>query len=327
MERPFFPDFFIVGAPRCGTTALASYLRKHPRVCFSNPKEPHYFNRVTEDVTLEDVRCDYLERFFGHRLEQHSCAGEGSVSYLYSPAAIDLILRFNPAAKFIVMVRNPLDLLRSYHQRLLHIFEEEVEDLAQAWHLQEARARGERVPRLTRDPRTLEYRKVAMLGEHVERLIRQAGREQVLVIVLDDMTRDTVAGYRTVLGFLGLEDDGRRTFPRRHQSQGFRYRWLQRLLFNPPGNAANLVMAYEAARAKEKRGKKKSWLRRLRKRLVTWNVVPRSPAPLAPEFRAELEEVFREDVARLGTLIGRDLSHWLRCGQGRALYGGQAHGE
>jgi hypothetical protein len=266
---------------------------------------------VAEEVTPEQVQREYLDRFFGHCADRQACVGEGSVSYLYSPAAIDLILRFNPAAKFIVMVRNPLDLLRSYHQRLLHIFEEEVEDLAQAWRLQEARARGERVPRLTRDPRTLEYRKVAMLGEHVERLIRQAGREQVLVVVLDDMTRDTAAVYRTVLGFLGLEDDGRRTFPRRHQSQGFRYRWLQRLLFNPPGNAANLVMAYEAARAKEKGGKKKSWLRRLRKRLVTWNAVPRSPAPLAPEFRAELEEVFREDVLRLGRILGRDLSHWL----------------
>ncbi|MCU0937203.1 MAG: sulfotransferase [Gammaproteobacteria bacterium] len=320
MERPFIPDFFIVGAPRCGTTALASYLRKHPQVCFSNPKEPHYFNRVAEDVTQEQVRRDYLSRFFGHCLDRHTCVGEGSVSYLYSPAAIDLIRRFNPAAKFIVMVRNPVDLLRSYHQRLLHIFEEEVEDLADAWGLQEARARGERVPGFTRDPRTLRYRNVAMLGEHVERLIQQAGRDRVLVVVLDDMVLDAGAVYRQVLAFLGLEDDARRSFPRRHQSQGFRYRWLQRLLFNPPGNAGNLVMAYEAARATEKRGKKKSWLRRLRKRLVTWNSVPRSPAPLAPVFRAELEEVFREDVARLGALIGRDLSHWL-SGRGAATTG------
>ena len=40
---PRRPDFFILGAPKCGTTALSEYLRQHPRVFVSRPKEPHYF--------------------------------------------------------------------------------------------------------------------------------------------------------------------------------------------------------------------------------------------------------------------------------------------
>jgi hypothetical protein len=41
-----FPDFFVVGAPRCGSTAFCRYLAKHPAICFSRPKEPHYFTRL-----------------------------------------------------------------------------------------------------------------------------------------------------------------------------------------------------------------------------------------------------------------------------------------
>ena len=37
------PDFFIVGAPKCGTTAISEYLRTHPRIFMCKPKEPHYF--------------------------------------------------------------------------------------------------------------------------------------------------------------------------------------------------------------------------------------------------------------------------------------------
>src|SRR5215203_5608037 len=97
-----FPARFaaIVGAPRCGTTALSRYLGGHPDVCFSDVKEPHYF--VINDLTslgLDElksvVRKDYLDRFFP------DCSGdellmEGSVSYLYGSRRMRPILKLWP---------------------------------------------------------------------------------------------------------------------------------------------------------------------------------------------------------------------------------------
>jgi hypothetical protein len=310
VDLPFFPDFFVVGAPRCGTSALSRYLKKHRQICFSKPKEPHYFTRVPAIITARDVQRDYLDRFFPHYHTGHKSLGEGSVSYLYCRETIELILRFNPQARLIVNVRNPLEMLRSYHGRLLYVLEEEVTDFAKAWELQAARARGERIPKFTREPRLLQYKQVAMLGEHVDRLLRQAGRDRTLVVVLDDLVSETERVYCQVLQFLGLESDGRKEFPQKRASRGYRFRLLQRLLCNPPEQAKGLITAYERSRIREKN--RKSWLRRMRKRLLAWNTVKIHNSPLDEAITAELRETYGEDVARLGDLLGRDLSHWLQ---------------
>ncbi len=140
-----FPDFFVVGAPRCGTTAISKYLSRNPHICFSRPKEPHFFSITLHETPDADLHSDYLELFFPHCSGDYQATGEGSVSYLYYPEAIRRIQQLNPQARFIVMARNPVDMIHSYHARLLAILDEDVEDFATAWGLQEARARGEQL--------------------------------------------------------------------------------------------------------------------------------------------------------------------------------------
>ena len=100
-QLPFFPRFFVAGAPRCGTTSISKYLSWHPEICFSRPKEVHYFNR-DPDLSVDALRRNYLERYFSHfDAARHRVAGEGSVSYLYDPDAIRRILAIQPEARFI----------------------------------------------------------------------------------------------------------------------------------------------------------------------------------------------------------------------------------
>ena len=73
------PNFFIVGAPKCGTTALSHYLRQHPRIFFSLPKEPHYFATDLPRYRMVTHEPAYLEYFRGAG-PQHTAVGEGSVS-------------------------------------------------------------------------------------------------------------------------------------------------------------------------------------------------------------------------------------------------------
>ena len=101
------PNFFVVGAPRCGTTSLSKYLAKHPAVCFAHPLEPHYFARLDHSPTPEEAQRDYVEPFFQNRTAAHKAVGDRSVSYFFLPDAIRYILDFNPDARFIANVRHP----------------------------------------------------------------------------------------------------------------------------------------------------------------------------------------------------------------------------
>jgi hypothetical protein len=223
-----FPGHFLVGAPRCGTTSLGLYLRTHPEVCFSDPKEPHFFSHVWRQRTPRDIHAEYVERYFGaYDARRHRILCDGSVSYLYDRGALERILQHNPDARFLVMVRDPFELLPSYHQRLVYLLQEDVLSLADAWRLQEKRARGQSLPVGCIDPDLLRYAEVGRLGAAVAHLFDLAGRERCHVVVFDDLRSDPRAVYLAVLGFLGLEDDGRREFPRRGKSRAYH---------SPPGN-------------------------------------------------------------------------------------------
>jgi hypothetical protein len=305
-----FPDFFLIGAPRCGTTSLSRYLAGNPQVCFSRPKEPHYFSLLAPHVSLEDLETAYLSRYFSHYRDGYKAIGEGSVSYLSSPYALQRILNVNPHAKFIAVVRNPLDMLPSYHLRMLFIVMEDVEDFATAWHLQDVRAQGERIPKHCLNPYLLLYREVAKFGEQVERLYRFAGRDQSLVLLFDDLAHDPGAVYKQVLAFIGVDDDGRTRFQKKLKSKIYRYRWLQQLLYAPLVRQVPFVDTVHRRMSQKKASGRKSWL----KRVAQWNTIKVRPTPLDPTMRRTLRNTFAADVDKLSALLHRDLSHWLETG-------------
>lgn len=310
------PDFFIPGGPRCGTTAMSAWLSQHPRICFSRPKETFFFSTPAWEAEDEEVWRAQYARFFQHWTPEHQLVGEGTIGYLYDEQALERILKVRPDARFVVMVRNPLDMVRSFHQRLLFLLEEDESDFERAWRLQEERRAGRRLPPLATDPRILLYGEVGRLGAQLERLLAKVPREAVHVVVFDDFRRDPGAAYRGVLRFLGVEDDGRTEFRARQAGQHYRFRWLQRLMLRPPGvrmtvRQERMRRAAQKAKRHRNRHKPKPWTKRLEKRIRTWNRLPDERAPLSPELREELRAHFAPDVALLGRLLGRDLSHWV----------------
>ena len=75
------PNFFIIGAPKCGTTALSEYLRKHPDIYFSYPKESNFFNDDFSDKYRKTKKFDiYLNQFF-YNSKGYKAVGEGTVWY------------------------------------------------------------------------------------------------------------------------------------------------------------------------------------------------------------------------------------------------------
>src|SRR3954468_1950993 len=113
------PSFFIVGAPKCGTTSLNDYLRQHPRIFIPERKELHYFGSdLTFLKTQRPTREEYLAHFAAAQPQQ--IAGEASVWYLYSQLAAREIHDFCREAKFIIMLRNPVDMMHSLHSQYLY---------------------------------------------------------------------------------------------------------------------------------------------------------------------------------------------------------------
>ena len=149
------PNFFIIGAPRAGTTSLCNYVADHPRIYFSPIKEPHFFSTDYPDHPRPDER-EY-ERLFAVANGSYLAVGEGSTSYLSSLVAVPKILEYSPAAKFIVLMRHPIELAYSFHSHLVYHGGEDVEDFEQAWRLQPERAAGRCLPPDTPDSRLLQY--------------------------------------------------------------------------------------------------------------------------------------------------------------------------
>ena len=152
------PDFFIVGEPKSGTTALYEILRKHSQIYMPDLKEPLFLAsdrlpRFKRPTTLHrpDSLEDYLSLFAGAGPQQR--VGEASALYLWSREAAANIARLEPRARIIAIFREPASFLRSLHLQLLQNHTETQQDLRKALSLEKARRRGESIPRGLRSPR------------------------------------------------------------------------------------------------------------------------------------------------------------------------------
>jgi len=298
------PNFFIVGAPKCGTTALSEYLRQHPRAFVTQPKEPHFFSR--------DFPYYYApgQATLGHYLALYESAphdaiavGEASVWYLYSQAAVPAIREFAPESRIIAMVRNPVDLVPSLHSQMRYMQDEDQPDLERAWELQAARERGESLPRTCRVPEFLLYGRAARLGEQVQRLLATMPADQVKIVVFDDFRDDTHAVYSEVLEFLSLPDDGRWEFPTVNANKQHRAESLARFTQRPPRALVRASAAIKRVTGIQRFG--------VLDRLRQTNRRTASRQEISPAFEGRLKEYFRDDVELLGSLLDRDLSHWV----------------
>ena len=320
-EKPFVA---IVGAPRTGTTSLARFLRRHPDVCFSKVKEPHFFsqhdlNGLSDEELRETVGYDYLDRYYPHRDEERcKVLAEGSVTYLYAPEQMQPILRLWPNAKFIVSLRDPMEMLPSLHQRLLYLGDESVEDFDRAWRLVPERAQGRKIPRSCIEPRWLRYDEVGKLGSYVERFIDVVGRERCFFSVHDDMRANSAKLYADLLEFLDLPPYEDVDLKPKRLNRGFKSGTLQRLLMRPPVITRKLVAGKHMRRRTEKVEKLKKpesgimqGIERGRKQLLKWNRADAPPIKLSSKTRAEIREHYRPDIEHLGRILNRDLSHWL----------------
>ncbi len=297
------PNFFIVGAPKCGTTALYEYLRPHPNIFMPKVKEPHFFAKDLGTYPRVKTPQQYAD-IFAESTDEHLRVGEASVYYLRSSVAIANIREFNPEARVIAMFRNPVEMVHSLHAQLLYVSEETVSDFETAWRLQEARGRGVELPPAIRSPLLVQYAQIGQFGTQAQRVLSLFPRAQVQLILYDDFAASPQRVYDQVIDFLGLPHDGRTTFPRINENKRARVAWLRRFYRKPPAVLRDAIRSLKQAVGGEQ-------ISAVKRRMVDLNTVKERRPALSPEFRAELVETFRGEVSLLSRLLNRDLSHWV----------------
>ncbi len=296
------PGFFIVGAPRCGTTALYRWLREHPRIYLPPVKECHYFASDLEKYRTIRTEKEYLGLFRGVG-SHHQAVGEASVMYLSSEVALERLLAFAPAAKVVVTLRNPLEMLPSWHGQLLVTLQEEVADFESAWAMQEERRSGKAIPGTCVVPEALQYAEIGRLGAQVERLLKQCDRQQIHFVVYDDLKRDPCATYDALQKALGVDSDGRSDFGKVNQNREITSPMLRRFWQRSRPIRQRLKVV--------RRVVGDSFYDRTRDFLLPHLSRPTHREPLSAKMREVLVAEFRDDVLLLSDLIDRDLSHWL----------------
>ena len=302
------PNFFIVGFPKCGTTTLYENLRHHPEVFmpwsadeFWINKEPNFFDQDIEINRQFSIKSEkaYLELFKSAN-EKH--IGEASTFYIYSKEAPKRIYEMNPAAKIIIMLRNPVDMLVSWHFDCYRWGHENILDFETALEAEEDRKNGLRIPSRCYYPQLLQYKSMGEYSHHIARYLDQFGRSQVKIILLDDLKNQPLEVFNDLASFLGLEEDF--TPDEKNHNPSIKLSAFHQ---------ATLVFWEHFGKVKERLPimPEPFWSlagKGFNKLFLSFGTIEKSS--LNYELRKQLISYFQKDIKQLEQLINRDLSFW-----------------
>jgi hypothetical protein len=305
------PNFFVVGAAKAGTTSLVEYLRRHPDVFMPggemSQKEPSHFCDLLGPVPpwLEKYRefNSYLELF----ADAGECraVGEASVGYLTSAGAENRIHARFPDARIIIMLRNPADRVYSWYSFMCQLGIEPGRSFERALAEEDERTAlaAQRRDSWFSDHATVYFR-YGLIASDVERFMRRFPREQIHVVLFDDLKGRPKETTRAVYEFLGVAADFTPSF-KIYNPTWFPFSVRLQHFLAMQCRTHPLLPHRAPVRFVDERvipfaGKANAVLGRLRTRVFN------------PATRRELLNRYREDIQRTEALIGRRLDGWLR---------------
>lgn len=307
------PDFFIVGHPKCGTTALYEMLRSHPQIYMPAVKEPQFF---ATDLRLDARQragdtaprsrfpatyAEYLSLFEPARADQ--IVGEATPAYLRSHVAADAIAAVQPAARIIAILREPASLLRSQHLQWLKEHIETEPDFMKALALERDRRNGVLAPGEKRQAQMLLYSEFIHYVEQLCRYENVFPRAQMLVLIYDDFKRENEQTVRRVLRFLGVDDTIGIAPVTANRTVAVRSLRLERLVRHAQlghGRVARPARAIITALTPAKPRRRLFYPLRRR-------VIYRAPEPVDERAMTELRRRLKPEVEALGDYLNRDL--------------------
>ena len=274
------PNFLVIGAQRSGTTSLFQVLKRHPQIFIPDVKEVNFFfhdNHYRRGV-------EYYQAYFAEATADTPAVGEASPGYICKPGVVGRIHDLLPQAKLIAVLRNPVD--RAYSQywdnrRFLaeHLSFEQAMEVA----LTPEYRHGQRG-----------YFSRGVYIDHIENYLELFRREQMLVLVFEDLKQEPEAVFSRCFEFLGVDPDFR--CPQMTKASNSSMVW------------DNPLHSFFLKHNRHQKYVPKHWI----KQACRGPLVKRKYPPMTQAARERLLEFYRPYNQRLAEFLGRDLEAWSR---------------
>jgi len=313
------PNFFVLGAAKCGTTALYHYLKQHPQIFMCPIKEPGFFALTQIESEFQQVldhapkACiqESTERYqwFMKKVRDlaaysalydgvanETAIGEASPFYLYWPGTAKCIRQYVPDAKLIAILRDPVERAYSAFAHYTRLGIEPFADFRRALRAEDITKRnpcwGHR-----------HYLRQGFYAEQLKPYYATFDRSRIKVYLYDDLKADAAGLMQDIYRFLEVDDTFVPQVAVKHNVGKFPERKALHSLLSKSNPVRKILKPFLPAKM---RAKMREFARHLRNR----NMRGAKPG-LSPEIRRELLTVFRDDILQLQDLIQRDLSGWL----------------
>ena len=193
-----FPNLFIIGAMKAGTSSLHEYLDQHPQIFMSRMKEPQYFaphltrwkQAWGQGNPYPEPGIDWYLRLFEDAGDV-MYAGESSVSYTARPWVENCqqrIFEFNPKARLIYLMRDPIQRAISHYWYFVRDGRED-RDMLTAFQAKE------------------EYISRSNYAFQLEPYLKTFGSDQVYALTVEELNREPESTFRSLFEWLGVELD------------------------------------------------------------------------------------------------------------------------
>ncbi len=294
-----FPNLFIVGAAKSGTTSLHNYLCQHPDIFMCTPKEPHFLiaNEIGKDripISIADEN-EYLNLFLKGEFKKYR--GESSVMYLMYPEIVipKINEKFGRDCKIIIMLRNPIERAYSgFHHVKRYNQKENISDFSQAWNISEQRYFEDvEITPATR------YQKLGLYHNQVKAYLDCM--KHVHVIIYDDYKIDLQSEMNKIFDFLNIEkikiDSNKKYMVGGWQ---WKHKKIKALMTkqNHIKSALKFLIPFQS-------------LRNLIRKSIQYRTTYKVPE-IKQNDRTMLNAFYKHDIQKLSVLLGRDLNHWVK---------------
>ncbi len=308
-KHELIPDFLIIGAGKSGTTSLDKYLKQHPEIFIPKVKEPNFYGYET--TKMQDLMKDpgevkhyqgsvttfeqYTNLFRDAKPGQQK--GETSNTYMYHPEAPVRIKFYNPTMKLIAILRQPASRLYS---RYLHL------------------ARESRLPSKDfadcLDKSSVWWQRNDLIKEgfyfkNLSPYYELFPRENIKIYLYEELNNQPEKVLEDIYNFLGVDPTFKPDLTVRYNQSGIiKNKFLDRI-YGQKGIVNTTLKALVPVETFHKL-KNNVWLQRTINELRGKNL---ERPKMDPAIRQMLtQDVYGDDIRKLQTLIGKDLSHWLK---------------
>jgi hypothetical protein len=234
-------NFFFVGFPKSGSTTFYYLLKAHPEIFSSEIKEPKFFcTDINRELEI-NLGKDYFQLIKSeeeysklYQSAANKIKGDFNPFNIFSKDAPVNIFRYNPDAKIIISIREPISFLRSFHYQLLYRLIEDEPDFLQALSMEESRRANQNIPKYCHYPFYLYYSSLIDYKKYIKRYVDIYPRDNIKIVLFDDIEKNEITIYKEILQFLNAKNlDFVPSKPDRNSSHTFRFVWLRKKLFTP----------------------------------------------------------------------------------------------